>query len=147
MTQLLWRIVFPCAIVVLDQIEILGPTSLAQRLGASNQVSDVLVETTEFVVAHKPAKLDAITRPLRHILEVAKSVVQIIAMRDDGPQGRRSHSRITESPCIKCRAVGFATKQDDIQKQWSSIQLRPVATAPVTPTSARRSEEGGVGKE
>src|SRR3546814_3302636 len=26
MTQLLWRIVFPCAIVVLDQIEILGPT-------------------------------------------------------------------------------------------------------------------------
>src|SRR3546814_4178713 len=62
MTQLLWRIVFPCAIVVLDQIEILGPTSLAQRLGASNQVSDVLVETTVFVVAHKPAKLDEIGR-------------------------------------------------------------------------------------
>src|SRR3546814_10348598 len=45
LTQLLWRIVFPCAIVVLDQIEILGPTYLAQRLGARNQVSDVLVET------------------------------------------------------------------------------------------------------
>src|SRR3546814_1943394 len=110
MTQLLWRIVFPCAIVVLDQIEILGPTSLAQRLGASNQVSDVLVETTVFVVAHKPAKLDAITRPLRHILEVAKRVVQIIAMRDDGPQGRRSHSRITESHCIKCRADRKSTR-------------------------------------
>src|SRR3546814_19468701 len=134
MTQLLWRIVFPCAIVVLDQIEMLGPTSLAQRLRASNQVSDVLVETTVFVVAHKPAKLDAITRPLRHILEVAKRVVPIIAMRADGPQGRRSHARITDSHRITCRAMGFATLDADFQKHWLPLPLRPGANAPLPHT-------------
>src|SRR3546814_14603601 len=121
MTQLLWRIVFPCAIVVLDQIEILGPTSLAQRLGASNQVSDVLVETTVFVVAHKHAKLDAITRPLRHILEVAKHVVHILAMRADGPQGSRSHSRIKEMPYIKSRQLAYPIKHNDIQKHRQTL--------------------------